>query len=142
MHLPASVHLPFPEVEKVLCDLRWPLSLSEPLFPGLLSEHLELGVALPQPLVSTHCTSSLGWSSYLALSVPRQCLVSRVNIQLSLVKEAVNARLRKHPGLSYFPAFACATLCRMHQPQSNLWAPATVALPQSILTASEPEPSN
>lgn len=73
----------------------------------------------PSPL-SPHTVLPPSAGPAMALSVPRQCLVSRVNIQLSLVKEAVNARLRKHPGLSYFPAFACATLCRMHQPQSSL----------------------
>lgn len=41
----------FPEVEKVLCDLRQPPSLSEPPLPGLLYEHLDLGETPPQPLV-------------------------------------------------------------------------------------------
>lgn len=68
---------PFPEVEKVLCDLRWPLSLSEPLFPGLLSEHLDLGVALPEARVSAHSLipPSAGPATWLCVSVPWQCLV-------------------------------------------------------------------
>lgn len=67
----------FSEVETLLCDLRHPLSLSEPPFPGLLCEHLDLGEALPQSLVVSITTLSvipalagqpLGFCLFLPLS--------------------------------------------------------------------------